>query len=104
MSSTFVYADFCRGSIWGLQRIGDRWQSTLLIDARTSISSIGSDETGNLYATGYAIGKIFRLDPKVNTPGSDNEDETETSGEESEAGTPENATDNENGANAEGNE
>ena len=93
ISSIFVYADFCKGSIWGLQRKGDRWQSTLLIEAGTAISSIGSDETGNLYATGYALGKIFQLVPEVNAPDSVNEDkaETEENGEEAAAGTPENA-------------
>ncbi len=93
ISSIFVYADFCKGSIWGLQRKGDRWQTTLLIEAGTAISSIGSDETGNLYATGYALGKIFQLVPEVNAPDSVNEDkaETEENGEEAAAGTPENA-------------
>ena len=93
ISSIFVYADFCKGSIWGLQRKGDRWQTTLLMEAGTAISSIGSDETGNLYATGYALGKIFQLVPEVNAPDSVSEDkaETEENGEEAAAGTPENA-------------
>ena len=93
LSSIFVYADFCKGSIWGLQRQGDRWKSTLLIDAGTAISSIGSDEKGDLYATAYAIGKLFHLDPKMFEPGAVNEDETETEtiDEEKEAGNTENA-------------
>lgn len=93
ISSIFVYADFCKGSIWGLQRKGDRWQSTLLTEAGTAISSIGSDETGNLYATGYALGKVFQLVPEVSPPDSVNEDkaETEENGEEVAAGTAENA-------------
>ncbi len=98
ISSIFVYADFCKGSIWGLQRKGDRWQTTLLIEAGTAISSIGSDETGNLYATGYALGKIFQLVPEVNAPDSVNEDKaaTEEIGEEAAADTPENAAGEEN--------
>ena len=100
MTSFFVYADFCRGNIWGLQRKGDRWQSTLLVDARTAISSIGSDETGNLYATGYALGKIFQLVPNSTVQGADNREdsETEANDEESEATTPENAAKSEDGA------
>ncbi len=106
MSSIFVYSDFCKGSIWGLQRKGDRWHSTLLIDAGTAISSIGSDETGNIYATAYALGKIYHLVPKVTAPGAANEDEaeTESNDEASEADTPENAAENEDGANAESND
>lgn len=105
MSSIFVYADFCKGSIWGLQRKGDRWQSTLLVDAGTAISSIGSDETGNLYATAYALGKIFHLVPKVNPPANVNQDETETEdiGENEESATPDNAADSQDEAETEEN-
>ena len=97
MSSIFVYADFCKGSIWALQRKADRWQSTLIIEARTAISSIGSDESGNLYATGYDSGKIFRIVPKVTAPGDNTLDETETEGidEDEEAGTPDSAANDE---------
>lgn len=65
LSGIFLYADFCKGSIWGLQRKGDKWQSTRLISGSTAISSIGTDETGNVYATGYASGTIYRLVPTV---------------------------------------
>ena len=58
---TFLYADFCSGTIWGLQRRGDRWQSTRLIDRSTPISSISTDETGNVYVAGYPNGVIYRL-------------------------------------------
>lgn len=61
LSGIFLYADFCKGSVWGLQRKGDRWHSTQLISSFTPISSIGTDETGNVYATGYASGTIYRL-------------------------------------------
>ena len=87
MSSTFVYADFCKGSIWGLQRIGERWHSPLLIDTGTAISSIGSDEAGNLYATAYALGKVFQLVPEVNGLEEEaNEDESEAGANETAAG------------------
>ncbi len=65
LSGIFLYADFCKGRIWGLQRIGDRWQSTQLVSANTAISSIGTDETGNIYAAGYSSGMIYRLIPTV---------------------------------------
>ena len=63
LSSIFLYADFCKGSIWGLQRLGDRWKSRQLVSANTAISSIGTDETGNVYAAGYSSGMIYRLVP-----------------------------------------
>ena len=97
MSSIFVYADFCKGSIWGLQRQGDRWKSPLLIDTGTAISSIGSDEAGNLYATAYALGKVFQLVPEVKGPEAEDEEGTEAEDidEESAEGAAEDASDDE---------
>ena len=65
LSGIFLYADFCKGSIWGLQHKGDRWQSTQLISGSTAMSSLGTDETGDVYATGYSRGVIYRLIPTV---------------------------------------
>jgi len=65
LSEIFLYADFCSGIIWGLQHKGNRWQSTQIINATAAVSSIGADETGNVYATGYASGTIYRLVPTV---------------------------------------
>lgn len=59
----FLYADFCRGHIWGLQSNGEGWTVTRLIDGFTPISGIGADEAGNLYAAGYAAGVIYLLTP-----------------------------------------
>ena len=58
----FIYADFCTSRIWSLRRLGqDEWQNRLLMTVGVPISSIGADESGNLYATGYLDGKIYRL-------------------------------------------
>ena len=58
----FIYADFCTGKIWSLRRQGqDEWQNRLLVTIDTPISSIGADESGNLYALGYLDGRIYRL-------------------------------------------
>ena len=65
LSGIFIYADFCKGRIWGLQRLGDRWKSVELISGSTAISSIGADEAGNVYAVGYSSGMIYRLTPTV---------------------------------------
>lgn len=65
LSGIFMYADFCKGSIWGLQRLGDRWKSVELISGSTAISSIGADEAGNVYAVGYSSGVIYHLFPTV---------------------------------------
>lgn len=65
LSGIFLYADFCKGRIWGLQRLGDRWKSVELISGSTAISSLGADEAGNIYAAGYSRGMIYRLFPTV---------------------------------------
>ena len=58
----FFYADFCRGRVWGLQKNEEVWESRLIIDGSTAISSIGKDEAGNVYATGYANGVIYIIE------------------------------------------
>ena len=59
----FLYADFCRGHIWGLQSREEGWAVTRLVDGFTPISGIGADEAGNLYAAGYAAGVVYLLTP-----------------------------------------
>ena len=65
----FLFADFCRGDIWGLKPITDPlsaksetgWQSVHLANAGFPISSLGTDEEGSVYAAGYQNGKIYRI-------------------------------------------
>ena len=69
MQGLFIFADFCTGRIWGLNRsevdpiqnVQDGWESTLLVNAAMPISSIGEDEEGNVYVTGYADGAVYML-------------------------------------------
>ena len=72
MDGLFIFADFCRGDIWGLRRTLDnangkaelRWHSSLLTNAGFPVSSIGTDEEGNVYAAGYQDGTIYMVTPK----------------------------------------
>lgn len=59
LQGVFLFADFCRGQIWGL-RGGpqDRWHSPLLINAAVPVSAIGEDQDGNVYVLGYQDGVI----------------------------------------------
>src|SRR5205085_7889458 len=61
MQGLYFYGDFCSGRIWGLSRVSNAWQSTLLIDTTISISAFGEDEAGNLYAASYNTGQIFSV-------------------------------------------
>ena len=57
----FFYADFCTGQIWGLKRVGNAWNSALLLDAPFQISSIGEDEEGDMYVADYAGNSIYMI-------------------------------------------
>ncbi len=58
----FIYGDFCTGNVWSLKRQGqDKWEAGIIAGLRVPISSIGADESGKLYATGYLNGTIYRL-------------------------------------------
>ena len=76
LQGSFIHADFCSGRIWELRRsdagalpdprssiedFQDRWQSTLLLNASVPVSSIGEDEGGNVYITGYQDGVISMI-------------------------------------------
>ena len=65
LQGVFLYADFCRGQIWGL-RGGphDEWNSQLLVNAAIPISAIGEDQEGNVYILGYQPGVLSVLEEK----------------------------------------
>lgn len=57
---TYLYGDYCSGKIWGLQRRGEQWQSSLLLDTGANITSLGEDEPGELYVVDRG-GVIYRI-------------------------------------------
>ncbi|WP_224961520.1 PQQ-dependent sugar dehydrogenase [Geomonas subterranea] len=57
----YLYGDFCSGRIWGLRRVGGKWQSRLLLDTPYAISTFGEDEDGELYLADYGSGTIYRI-------------------------------------------
>jgi len=69
----FLFSDFCRGDIWSLHQPSstqnqhprpgsqDGWRSDLVLKAFNIVSSIGSDEEGNLYFVAYQPGAIFKI-------------------------------------------
>ncbi len=71
LQGEFIAADYCTGRIWGLSQLGGdeepngqiRWRSALLAMAGMPVSSVGSDEMGNVYFTGHAedAGVLFIL-------------------------------------------
>ena len=68
LQGIFIYSDFCIGHIWGLNRPDpdspSGWQSKLLAKVDVPVSSIGEDEEGNVYVTGYQNGVVYLLTPR----------------------------------------
>ncbi len=61
LAGVYFYADFCKGTIWGLVKNGSNWISGLVTDTSYLISSFGEDEAGELYLTDLAGGRVVRI-------------------------------------------
>ncbi len=62
LQSTYIYADYCSGRIYGLKR--DKtggWQNKLLFTADPFLSTFGEDNSGELLIAGHRSGKIYGL-------------------------------------------
>jgi hypothetical protein len=62
-----VFADYCRGKVWALRHDGKQMtEHALLANVAFPISSLGEDESGEMYALAYQPderGTIFRFRP-----------------------------------------
>jgi glucose/arabinose dehydrogenase len=58
---TYLFADYCRGTIWGLKRASGRWFTTRLLSSGLNVSTFGEDETGELYVANHSAGAIYRI-------------------------------------------
>lgn len=64
LTGMFIYGDFVSGRIWALEYDGSEATDNTLIDQffeTFSLTSFGTDEQNEMYATAYASGKILRL-------------------------------------------
>jgi hypothetical protein len=58
----YVFADFCSGFVWVLDPTTDGpVEPTLVLESGQSISSIGEDAAGELYATDLSSGEMLRI-------------------------------------------
>ena len=76
LNGRFLFSDFCRGDIWSLHRpaptenLGpfgvnhEGWRAELVLKAANIVSSLGTDEDGNLYFVAYQPGAIFKISRK----------------------------------------
>ncbi len=61
LRGTYIYADYCSGRIWGLERQGSEWVSRLLLSSGFSITTFGEDEAGEVYVANASDGTIRRI-------------------------------------------
>lgn len=62
LSGLYVFADYCSGKIWTLERSGATWEIAELMDTEHQISSFGEDEEGEVYATHHG-GIVYKFSP-----------------------------------------
>ncbi|MBS1825512.1 MAG: PQQ-dependent sugar dehydrogenase [Acidobacteria bacterium] len=73
LRGSYIYADYCSGRIWGLERSGTQWVNRLLLlAAGRNITTFGEDETGELYVGDASSDTIFRIEgslaPRFSAP------------------------------------
>lgn len=59
LKGIYIYGDYCRGTIWGLQKSGNAWVNQELASTTFFISTFGEDEDGELYLADRSSGKIY---------------------------------------------
>jgi len=73
LRGTYLYADYCSGKIWGLERQGSGWSNRLLLSSGFGITTFGEDEAGELYLDNANNGAIYRVEgsaaPRINASG-----------------------------------
>lgn len=60
LNGVYLYGDFCSGRIWGLDA-ANPGAPVLLLETRSSLSSFGEDEAGELYVTDLGRGVVQQL-------------------------------------------
>ena len=61
LQGVYLFADYCSGTIWGLDAAGpDEQDPVVLLRSEANISSFGEDEMGELYLSDHQ-GNVFRV-------------------------------------------
>ncbi|HKE40836.1 MAG TPA: PQQ-dependent sugar dehydrogenase [Casimicrobiaceae bacterium] len=61
LAGSYVYADFGSGHVWAAQINEDGTWNTQLVTTQGGISTFGEDEDGELYASDYGSGTLYKL-------------------------------------------
>ena len=60
LHGSYLYGDFCTGTIWGLARNGDAWRNEVLLDSDLRITTFGEGEQGSIHVASSNLG-VFLL-------------------------------------------
>lgn len=60
LNGIYMYADYCRGTIWGALQVDGQWQSQIMFETGENITSFGQDEFGEMYITTES-GNVLKL-------------------------------------------
>jgi glucose/arabinose dehydrogenase len=63
MQGIYLFGDYCKGWIRGLQHRGEQWEHQTLLETELRIAAFGADEVGNLYVADHA-GAIYRIESR----------------------------------------
>lgn len=60
---TYLYADYCKGIIWGAKKSNNVWTSSQLLATGKKISTFGESKSGELFITHHAAntGAIYKI-------------------------------------------
>jgi glucose/arabinose dehydrogenase len=61
LGGTYLYADYCSGTIWGVEAAAERPVPRVLSESGVAVSSFGEDEAGEVYVMDLAGGRVFRV-------------------------------------------
>jgi glucose/arabinose dehydrogenase len=61
LAGTYVYGDYCSGTIWGLDAAAERPTPRVLLQAGVALASLGEDEAGEIYVVDLRGGQLFRV-------------------------------------------
>ena len=64
LEGTYIYADYCTGTIWGLTKSGSSWNNPNneeLLNTPHNVSSFGEDSSGELYLLDLSGGGVYKI-------------------------------------------
>jgi glucose/arabinose dehydrogenase len=61
LAGTYLYGDYCSGTIWGLDAAAERPTPRVLLQAGVALASFGEDEAGELYVVDLRGGRLLRV-------------------------------------------